>query len=219
MNTFYDILGIAPNASKEDIKKAYRKLSIKFHPDKNDGDAFFSQMFRQVNDAYNTLISDEERRKYDLKLRGHEQSRSHAERLKNLEKELAYKEQLLKEKERDSFLQRQRPQQSKPNMASNSSQDFPIKIKYVKYFLWVVIIGFVIAIGSGKGSNELPAEKSRSTIKKQKKYKPKRKSRRTTKAIESSDTVTTISSVKLDTVVNHMPVEKDQVADTVSLQY
>jgi len=219
MNSFYDILGIASNASKEDIKKAYRKLSIKFHPDKNDGDVYFSQMFRQVNDAYNTLISDEERRKYDLQLRSHEQSRLHAERLKNLEKELAYKEQLLKEKERDNFLQRQRLKQSKPNMASDSSQDFPIKIKHVKYLLWVVIIGFVIAIGRGKGSNEFPAEKSRSTIKKQKKYKPKGKSHRTAKAVESSDTAKTLSSVKLDTVVNHLPVEKDLVADTVSLQY
>lgn len=218
MTTFYDILGIAPSASKDDIKKAYRKLSIKFHPDKNDGDVYFTQMFRQVNDAYNALINDEERKRYDLQLQDHGQSRSHAERLKNLEKELAYKEQLLKKKERDNFLQRQRPQQPKTNRSSNSSQDFPIKIKHVKYFLWVVIVGFVIAIGSGKSSNELPRNKPTPTVKKQKKINRKKKLPRAEKAVKNIDT-TVLSSVELDTIINHPPVDKSQVSDTALVEY
>ncbi len=66
MNSYYDVLGVNPNASIEEIKKAHRKLSLKFHPDKNDGDEYFTQMFRQINVAYLTLSDAEKRKTYDL---------------------------------------------------------------------------------------------------------------------------------------------------------
>jgi len=52
---YYYILGIARDASQDEIKKAYRKLSTKFHPDKNDGDKFFAERFKDINEAYETL--------------------------------------------------------------------------------------------------------------------------------------------------------------------
>ncbi len=58
---YYSILGVNKDASQAEIKAAYRKLAHKFHPDKNPGDAFFEQMFRDLKDAYETL-SDEVRR-------------------------------------------------------------------------------------------------------------------------------------------------------------
>ncbi|MEO8765236.1 MAG: J domain-containing protein [Ginsengibacter sp.] len=67
---FYYILGLAKNASKDEIKKAYRKLSLKFHPDHNNGDKFFEERFRDVHEAYETLIDDIKRRWYDDKVSG-----------------------------------------------------------------------------------------------------------------------------------------------------
>lgn len=65
MKDYYYILGIPPTASAEEIKKAYRKLSQKFHPDKNDGDAFFADRFKEILEAYEVLSEPGERQRYD----------------------------------------------------------------------------------------------------------------------------------------------------------
>ena len=64
---YYYILGIARDASQDEIKKAYRKLSTKFHPDKNDGDKFFEERFKDINEAYETLVDDIKRKNYDAR--------------------------------------------------------------------------------------------------------------------------------------------------------
>jgi curved DNA-binding protein CbpA len=51
--------GNKPNASSEDIKKAYRKLSLKYHPDKNENDEFFTERFREIKEAYETLMDED----------------------------------------------------------------------------------------------------------------------------------------------------------------
>lgn len=66
---YYYILGIARNAPQDEIKKAYRKLSVKFHPDKNDGDKFFEERFKDINEAYETLVDDEKRKVYDARFK------------------------------------------------------------------------------------------------------------------------------------------------------
>jgi curved DNA-binding protein CbpA len=62
---YYYFLGIKPNASPEDIKKAYRKLSLKYHPDKNENDEFFTDRFREITEAYEILIDKDRRKIYD----------------------------------------------------------------------------------------------------------------------------------------------------------
>ncbi|MBN2094396.1 MAG: molecular chaperone DnaJ [Candidatus Zambryskibacteria bacterium] len=59
---YYEILGIDKKASKDDIKKAFRKLAHKYHPDKKDGDA---EKFKEINEAYTVLSDDQKRQQYD----------------------------------------------------------------------------------------------------------------------------------------------------------
>lgn len=65
MKDYYYILGLKPSATTEDIKKAYRKLSLKFHPDKNDGDEFFTERFKEIQEAYSVLTDSSKRQNYD----------------------------------------------------------------------------------------------------------------------------------------------------------
>lgn len=62
---YYKILGVSKNATKDDIKKAYRKLAMKYHPDKNKGDKNAEEKFKEINEANEVLSDDEKRKKYD----------------------------------------------------------------------------------------------------------------------------------------------------------
>ena len=61
----YDLLGVSRTASLAEIKKAYRELARKFHPDANPNDATAEQKFKDVAMAYEILSDDEKRRQYD----------------------------------------------------------------------------------------------------------------------------------------------------------
>src|SRR5438045_542545 len=63
--SFYDVLGVAKNASEAEIKKAYRKLARQYHPDKNPGDKAAEERFKEVQTAYDVLSDAEKRRQYD----------------------------------------------------------------------------------------------------------------------------------------------------------
>ena len=63
--TFYDILGIDKNATQNDIKKAYRALSLKWHPDKNNNSEESCEKFKQISEAYQTLSDSGKREEYD----------------------------------------------------------------------------------------------------------------------------------------------------------
>lgn len=66
MTDYYEVLGVSKNATADEIKKAYRNLAFKYHPDRNAGDSAAEEKFKQINAAYDVLGDEAKRRNYDL---------------------------------------------------------------------------------------------------------------------------------------------------------
>ena len=62
---YYKTLGVERTASADEIKKAYRKLAMKYHPDRNQGNKQAEDQFKEINEAYEVLTDPEKRSKYD----------------------------------------------------------------------------------------------------------------------------------------------------------
>ena len=62
---YYDVLGVARNASDEDLKKAYRRSAMKHHPDRNPGDSGAETAFKECKEAYEVLSDETRRKAYD----------------------------------------------------------------------------------------------------------------------------------------------------------
>jgi molecular chaperone DnaJ len=68
MQNFYEILGVEKTTSDEDVKKAYKKLAVKYHPDKNKGDKEAETKFKEVAEAYDTLSDPAKKKKYNSRM-------------------------------------------------------------------------------------------------------------------------------------------------------
>lgn len=62
---YYEALGVTKDASADDIKKSFRKLAVKYHPDRNQGDSAAEEKFKEINEAYAVLSDPDKRKKYD----------------------------------------------------------------------------------------------------------------------------------------------------------
>ena len=142
MKNYYHILGLDINASKDEIKKAFRLHATKYHPDKQEGDKFFEQKFIEIKDAYDTLMDDNKRRSHDLSLKNSTHSNpfdksSFTEKESQLrQKEAALKqkeEQLNKEREREALsLKKEQEQLEKKETELKQREDQLRKEKEVK---------------------------------------------------------------------------------------
>src|ERR1700746_2896585 len=62
---YYEVLGVGRTATDEEIKRSYRKLAVKFHPDKNPDDPHAEEKFKELGEAYDVLIDPDKRAAYD----------------------------------------------------------------------------------------------------------------------------------------------------------
>jgi molecular chaperone DnaJ len=62
---YYELLGVKRESSPDEIKKAYRKLAMKFHPDRNPDDKVAEARFKEISEAYEVLSDEDKRHKYD----------------------------------------------------------------------------------------------------------------------------------------------------------
>jgi len=100
MKNYYYILGVHTRATEQEIKSAYRRLAVRLHPDKNSGDKFFEERFKDIKEAYETLLDDLMKSDYDIKLRLHSSGFHHDELKKYKDLlERKYKEALKKGEE------------------------------------------------------------------------------------------------------------------------
>ena len=66
MKNHYHTLGVNPDATADELKATYRKLVLKFHPDKNHGNLFFEERFQEIQEAYTILSNPEKRKIFDI---------------------------------------------------------------------------------------------------------------------------------------------------------
>lgn len=154
MKNHYEILGIEPNAGLDDIKKAYRKLSVKFHPDKNEGDQYFAGMFRQINEAYQTLSDSNLRQAYDRQRSTSNQGQLDQERINQMKRELKRKDDLLRRQSEIAAAEiiNSRKQMDKSDGIKQGRHNALTQVIIVKYCLWI-IIGIVMYLTLTKSTS------------------------------------------------------------------
>jgi len=78
MKNYYTIFGVNQTASKEEIKKIYRKLAVQYHPDKNPNNKEAEEKFKAVAEAYEHLSNEEKRKTHDIQLHNREKANMRA---------------------------------------------------------------------------------------------------------------------------------------------
>ncbi|NJL70925.1 MAG: J domain-containing protein [Candidatus Competibacteraceae bacterium] len=76
MRSYYDTLSVPENATTDDIKRAYRAIAFRYHPDRNQGDSTAEETFRNASEAYSVLSDPEKRRQYDTDRSGYTRNES-----------------------------------------------------------------------------------------------------------------------------------------------
>jgi len=69
MKNYYQILGVNKNATKKEISEAFKRLSLINHPDRNGGEHYYAEIFKEINEANQVLSNEEKRTKYDHSLK------------------------------------------------------------------------------------------------------------------------------------------------------
>ena len=141
LKDYYYILGLSKNASLQEIKSAFRKLSLKFHPDKNNGEDFFTNRFKEILEAYEILSNEKKRIFYDEKLKQFSNSNFN-EKLRQREDELKkkYEEEIKREKEK---IKRENPitkQSTETNPKSTTKNNTNLNNRFLALVVTSIII-------------------------------------------------------------------------------
>jgi len=75
MKNYYDVLRISTNSTQEEIKRAYRQLALKYHPDRNQGKKEFEEKFKEITEAYFILSDSEKKAKHDIEIKNYNQQK------------------------------------------------------------------------------------------------------------------------------------------------
>jgi len=75
MKNYYNVLGISTNSAQEEIKRAYRQLALKYHPDRNEGKKEFEEKFKEITEAYHILSDSEKKAKHDNEIKSYNQQK------------------------------------------------------------------------------------------------------------------------------------------------
>ena len=89
--------------SLQEIKTAYRKLALKFHPDKNEGEKYFEEMFKAILEGYEILSDTEKRKSYEIELKEFKSSKTNRDSLRNSEEKFKKKYEEQKRKSEEEF--------------------------------------------------------------------------------------------------------------------
>jgi curved DNA-binding protein CbpA len=156
MKNYYSILGVSDQASESEIKKAYRKLSMKFHPDVNDGDRFFEERFKEIQEAYSVLSNAEKRTNYDIHYYSFFSSNSHKSNEKNSQNNSSHGARQNQQKEKPNASESPFDKQSSSKSGSNAEKNTdankkaatksPKSNKIIPEYLWIILGIFLIVV-------------------------------------------------------------------------
>ncbi len=124
MKNYYYILGISQTSSYDEVKKAYRKLSMKFHPDKNDGDKFFEERFKEIQEAYDVLSNDHKRKNYDTLFTTFFSKQNSTFNFKNYEAQIRKEYEDMLQKEKEKLRNKEKELNSKEEQLKNKQKEY-----------------------------------------------------------------------------------------------
>ena len=127
MKNYYYILGVTQSSSSDEIKKAYRKLSVKFHPDKNDGDIFFEERFKEIQEAFEILSNELQRRYYDIQYLTFFTKQNSSFNFKNYEEQIRKEYETLIQKERELLKNKENELKKKEEQLKSKQKDYDSK--------------------------------------------------------------------------------------------
>lgn len=140
MKDYYLILDISPFATQIEIKEAYKKMSLKYHPDTNKEDRYFEERFKDIQEAYYVLSDIIKRKEYDYnrfgEYRKHEDSKSGSSDLKKRRDELNVKE--------EKFLILSKPLKKKADFSKKNQKKYNIFLTILIFLITTVFIIFFI---------------------------------------------------------------------------